>query len=310
ALLAWETFNIGRNTTLTFDQSAGGPNVSQWIAFNRINDPSGLPSQILGFIRAPGQVYVINQNGIIFGGSAGVELHALVASSLPINDNLLSRGLLNNPDDQFLFSSLTIPVLENGGTMPEFDPPSAPATPDGRQGDVIVQKGAVISSPSSAEHVGGRIALIGPNVSNEGTISTPDGQTILAAGQQVGFLAHATSDPTLRGVDVFVGAVDALSGTATNSGLIQSPRGDVTIACKDVNQLGFIASTTSVTLNGRIDLLANYNTVVASGLDVPHLVPSATGIVTLGPDSVTEILPELTSSETVTGPRLALSSQV
>jgi filamentous hemagglutinin family protein len=310
ALLTWETFNIGKNTTLTFDQSAGGANVGQWIAFNRVIDPSGIPSQILGSISALGQVYVLNQNGIIFGGSAQVNVHALVASSVPINDNLLTQGLLNNPDDQFLFSSLVIPVLPSGGRMPEFDPPPPPNTPSGRAGDVIVQMGALLSSPSSPDHVGGRIALIGPNVSNAGTISTPDGQTILAAGQQVAFSPHSSDDPSLRGVDVFVGAVDAFSGTATNAGLIESPRADVTLAGKEVNQLGVIQSTTSVALNGRIDLMANYDTQVALVLGVPHFNPSASGIVTFGAGSVTEVLPELTSSERVIGTQLALSSQV
>ena len=204
ALLTWETFNIGKDTTLNFDQSAGGDNQRQWIAFNKVNDPTGVPSQILGSMTAQGQVYVINQNGIIFGGSSQINLHTLVASSLPINDNLISRGLLNNPDDQFLFSSLAIPLLPSGATMPAFTPPPPPNTPSGTSGDVVVQKGAQLSSPTTAEHVGGRIALVGPNVSNEGTISTPDGQTILAAGQQVAMLPHVSTDPSLRGLDVFI----------------------------------------------------------------------------------------------------------
>ena len=64
--------------------------MSQWIAFNIVNDPLGVPSQILGSIQALGQVYLINQNGIIFGGSSQVNVNTLVASSLPINTNLIS----------------------------------------------------------------------------------------------------------------------------------------------------------------------------------------------------------------------------
>jgi filamentous hemagglutinin len=73
ALLDWKTFNVGSNTTLRFDQSAGGADVGNWIAFNTINDPTGNPTQILGSIEAQGQVYVINQNGIIFGGTSTVN---------------------------------------------------------------------------------------------------------------------------------------------------------------------------------------------------------------------------------------------
>ncbi len=307
ALLTWQTFNVGKKTTLTFDQSAGGDSRGEWIAFNQINDPSGVPSQILGSIHADGQVYVLNQNGIIFGGSSQVNAHALVASSLPINDNLVALGLLNNADEQFLFSSLPVNAGANG--TPAFTPPAA-LTSGGQSGDVSVQAGAQLSSPTSAEHVGGRIALFGPNVSNAGTISTPDGQTILAAGQQIGLAAHDSADPTLRGLDVFVGAG---GGNVTNaaSALIDAPRADVTLAGKTVNQLGAVASTTSVAFNGRVDLLANYNAVSSGGFaGLPAFFPQATGTVTLGANSVTQVVPEYDSTERVVGSQLALASQV
>jgi filamentous hemagglutinin family protein len=66
-LLTWQTFNVGKETKLTFNQGRGGSDKNKWIAFNKVNDPSGTPSQILGSIEAPGQVYVINRNGILFG---------------------------------------------------------------------------------------------------------------------------------------------------------------------------------------------------------------------------------------------------
>ena len=306
AILNWNKFNIGKQTKLNFDQSAGGANAGQWIAFNKISDPSGVPSQILGSITAQGQVYVINQNGIIFGGSSQVNTHALVASSLPINDNLVKRGLLNNPDAQFLFSSVNVGAGVNG--TPAFTPPAAP---NGKSGDVTVQPGALIGTPATAEHVGGRVALIGANVTNGGTISTPDGQTILAAGQQVGFTGHAGSDPTLRGLDVFVGAVTATSGSATNSGLVEAATGSVTMAGKSVNQDGAIRSTTSVSLNGRVDLFASYNSAVFTPQNGNlFFSPTAAGTVTLGAGSALEILPESQSSETVVGTRLSLPSMI
>ncbi|MEJ1972706.1 MAG: filamentous hemagglutinin N-terminal domain-containing protein [Lacunisphaera sp.] len=81
-MLNWETFNIGKGTTLTFDQALGGTNAGQWIAFNFVRDVTARPSQILGSIRTTGlldtkgnaqvggQVYVMDANGIIFGGSS------------------------------------------------------------------------------------------------------------------------------------------------------------------------------------------------------------------------------------------------
>jgi len=300
ALLNWDSFNVGNKTTVTFDQTAGNANVGQWIAFNKVNDPSGNPTQILGSIKAAGQVYIINQNGIIFGGASQVNVHNLTASSLPINDNLVASGLLNNPSNQFLFNGLGL----------------------GNIGDVTVQAGAQISCPVGADGNGGRVMLAGANVTNAGTISTPAGQTILAAGLQIGIAAHSSSDPSLRGLDVYVGAVvdpasllTPYAGTVSNSGVISTPRADVTITGKAVQQLGVIDSTTSVSLNGRIDLLANFGAepngnYAADGTNGNPYLYQSTGSVTLGANSVTRILPEYASSNTVAGTELALSSQI
>ncbi len=314
ALLTWDTFNVGRETDLRFDQSAGGANRNQWIAFNKVNDPSGRPSQILGSIRADGQVYIVNQNGIIFGGTSQVNAHTLVASSLPINDNLIQRGLLNQSSTaQFLFSA-----LPQTGETP-FTPPPPP--PGGKYGDVTVLAGARLTAPTTDANVGGRVALIGANVVNRGTISTPDGQTILAAGLQVGFAAHSSSDASLRGLDPFVGQVGDYAGTATHSGLIEIPRGSAVLAGKNVNQLGVIAGTTSVSLNGRIDLRAEYNAVANQRFDPvfgetspPFLygglgVAQSTGHVTIGAHSAMSLLPEWGSQDRVIGTSLALRSQ-
>ncbi len=308
ALLNWSSFNIGSKTKLKFDQSAGGADQSKWIAFNKIVDPTGVPSQILGAIEAPGQVYVLNQNGIIFGGASQVNTHVLAASSLPINTNLFAQGLLNNPDAQFLFSALAMPGGADG--TPAFTPEAA-FTESGIPGDVIVQKGAQLTSPLSPDGKGGRVMLVGPNVINEGTISTPSGQTILAAGLQVGVAAHASTDPSLRGLDIWVGAVGEGTGTVTNTGLISSLTGSITMVGRQLNQLGALESSTSVDLNGRIDLLASYGAISNPNYDnsgslgggAPIFFNQYTGVVTLGEKSVIQILP---SADGATAPGLTL----
>jgi hypothetical protein len=259
-----------------------------------------------------------------------------VASALPINDALVQAGsLYSNLDAQFTFSSYS----QSGGTLGPTNPfaPDA-ATAATQDSKVIVQAGAVIQTPLSPTNNGGRVILIGPEVINAGTIRTPDGQTILAAGQQVGLIPHPSTDPSLRGLDVFVGSVQAPvagiappdlsnpsqvsslppTGTATNSGLIEADRGNITIAGANVYQLGTALSTTSVSLNGRIDLSATYNyrtqtSTNSSGTVVgASLAPSGFGVsigpVTLGPGSLTQIVPELASTDTVAASKLTLPS--
>ena len=309
ALLHWETFNVGSQTTLNFDQSAGGVDSTKWIAFNKIFDPAAKPSEIRGKINADGQVYIINQNGIIFGAGSQVNARALVASALPINDNLIKNGLLNNKDAQFLFSALVVPGGSDG--TPTFTPTDVPAI----SGDIIVERGAKISSPELAGGNGGRVMLVGANVRNEGEISTPAGQTILAAGLQVGVQAHNSSDPSLRGLDAWVGNVGTYAGTVTNAGLIEAKTGSILAVGKQINQSGVLESTTSVNLNGRIDLLASYDAIGYPDFDAlstikPMFLSRKTGQVNFQTGSLTRILPDYESTKSTPGLSLPQNSKV
>jgi len=313
AMLHWKTFNVGRNTTLNFDQSAGGADAGKWIAFNKVTGGEVAPSQILGRINAQGQVYVINQNGIIFGGASQINTRSLVASSLPINDNLVGQGLLNNRDSQFIFSTIEVPGGSDG--TPAFVPPPSP--PGGVYGDVTVQRGAQIRTSVSAEGGGGRVLLVGPNVNNEGTIETPSGQTILAAGNQVGLAPHSGNDPSLRGLDVWVGRVENGSGAVVHSGIIRSLTGSITMAGQRVIQGGVLESSTSVALNGRIDLLASYGAVANPNFDNngspgylgPPFFNQLTGVAEFTPSSITRILPQV-DGKSIPGTRLPERSRV
>ena len=85
AIATWQQFNVGRNTTLYFDQSGGNSaNGNSWTILNRI-DATGSPSQILGQIRAEGTVLIINPNGIIFNGTSQINVHTLIASAMDMN---------------------------------------------------------------------------------------------------------------------------------------------------------------------------------------------------------------------------------
>ena len=272
AILNWNSFDIGKDGKVQFVQPS-----AQAIALNKIGGNSA--SQIFGQLGANGTIYLINNNGILFGQGAQVNVHGLVASTLDIDDN------------QFLNSSLS-QAINNGNAALEG------GTVEGAV--VKVESGASIQTDS-----GGQVLMFAPQVLNEGDISTPDGQTILAASKDKVYLATSNNDQDLRGLMVEV----ATGGDVTNVGKIVAERGNITLLGLAVNQNGRVRATTSVDVNGSIRLLARDKAVALepnfgsqgdalllddSGElpDANTQIPIATrsGKVTFGANSVTEVV--------------------
>ncbi|MCK9913468.1 filamentous hemagglutinin family protein [Microbacteriaceae bacterium K1510] len=352
AILEWKTFNVGGNTQLYFDQSAGGANKADWIAFNRVLDPSGAPSRILGSIRAEGQVYIINQNGIVFGGASQVNVGALVASSLALTNEQFQAGI-----NKQLFGTDA-----SGNTYvykPQFgylgqrqpnqfvsvnDPSQVPGAVIGAApGNVNVEAGARIETAS-----GGKVMLFAPKVINSGQISAPDGQVIMAAGEQVYLL---TSQTGVRGLDVAVSspmrwlfdyyAMQAATNPlapanafaqdlrnivfpemaaraasvgyrVVNDGVVQSDRGNITIIGREIVQNGgLFASTKLNNRDGSIRLLAWDQGMMANGSSFSGspLQYWSTGSLTLGANSVVMVTPDLSDVEEIEQTSLATRYQ-
>lgn len=278
-VLNWQSFNISSNGTVTFKQ----PDATA-VALNQIFQAN--PSKILGALNSNGSIYLINQNGIVFGDGAQVNTGSLIASSLNITPAALS-GVLNAAlNGSPAFASF---VDANGDPLPS--------------GPVQVASGAKISSGKDGE-----IMLFGPEVTNEGSLSTNGGQVILAAGDSV-YLA-ASTDPNLRGLLIEVGH----GGTATNAaaGQIVANDGNVTLVGLIVNQLGRISATTAVQQNGSIYLLAQdgASDVTQVGATVATLIASQAGTLNLGAGSHTDVTPDLTSTATAVDATPQPQSQV
>ena len=273
AILEWTSFNVGARTTLTFDQQGD----RTWTVLNRVTGVPGQttpPSQILGNIKADGQVLVINQNGIIFGGGSQVNVGSLIASTAGINN------------DQFLINGIYSTQL-SGQYQASFTE---------ARGAVVVEQGALIAThvPSDVRAGGGFVALFGARVDNAGSLSLPRGQALLAAGDDFvlrpGFSTAGNQTSTTRGSEVLpLLNNDSTSGTVRNSGMIYSPQGDITLAGHGIRQDGVLLATTSVNQRGTIHLL--------------NCAADAAGSVTLTGRSLTTIVPELESRDT------ALNSQ-
>lgn len=227
AVLTWETMNVGRQTTLNFDQSGGTQTngANNWAVLNRINDPSGRPSQILGNITAQGAVYVINRNGVLFGAGSQVNVHSLVASSLDVlNMNDYNQAMQNKVPvvtDSTLAQDAAGIVASNKQFLSLAGTPGGLAYPEsggsggvngnsavpnevlglGNQinltsasqyqpwGDVTIEQGASITTHANGNvSDGGFVMIAAPNVTNAGHIKATDGQVVLAAGVGVSLL--------------------------------------------------------------------------------------------------------------------------
>ena len=286
AVYNWQSFDIGSGSSVTFNFPTQSSS-----SLNRVIGSPG-PSQIFGSLKSQytnpeagkpplvgGSIYLINQNGILFGGTAQVNTGALIASTLNLTDADFNAGLSKS------ITGLD-PTFRYGGAADLFTDSA---------NFVRVDTGANITTAS-----GGHVFLFAKNVQNAGTISTPGGQTALAGGGEV-YLNDPTNEPlyasevnprfpATRGLLVEVGKGN---GSVTNlaSGLIDTPRGNATLVAMAVNQSGRISATTSVSENGSVMLLARGN---AQALNSGVLKKQATtsGALTLGAGSQIEIAPD------------------
>jgi filamentous hemagglutinin len=287
AILNWASFNVGVDGKVIFDQ----PNSSS-IALNRIFD--GNPSVIRGAIEANGQIYLINQNGFMFGPTARVRTSGLLVSSLGMAQSTFDNGLLS-PD-----AGAKEPALSS-----VLDPQGNPVLDDNGEPlrvMISIAEGARISTVGS----GGRVLMASQNIDNAGTIDTPDGQVILAAGEKV--YLQASTDPSLRGLLVEVDA----GGDAFNrlTGSISAARGNVTMVGLAVNQQGRVSATSTVAANGSIRLLARDTVRVAGTDQSPVFAATRGGQLELGATSQTTVLPELADRTTAIDEQKQLPSTV
>ncbi len=332
AIMTWQQYNIGKDTTLHYDQRGGNSaNGNSWVALNRI-DATGAPSQILGQIKAEGTVLIINPNGIIFSGTSQINVHSLIASSMDINSfagngagnagvfnasgaayksfsvngaNFMAPSNEDSGNTAFLNSGLfTNATTSNGGGTLVFSAGSGAGINAGIQ----VQAGAVLSTDVSGFDNGGLVALVGPQVNNAGNIETAAGQIVLAAGNNVLLTAPASGSTqtsfavtnALLGQGLVYQPPSVPGGAlAVNdvTGTLTSTRGNITLVGDSVAQLGYAEATTSITRAGSI-------TITATGAGSAGL-----GNTIFGPGSITAILPD-ENGETIPSDAASLAAFV
>src|SRR5262245_14676314 len=127
AIINWNTFNIGVNESVRFNQ----PGTSS-VVLNRVTGGRG-PSEILGTLTANGRVFVINRDGILFGPNAVVNTAGFLATTHDIKNSDFMAGRYNfnipgRPDASIVnqgritatsggFAALVAPGVRNTGTI-------------------------------------------------------------------------------------------------------------------------------------------------------------------------------------------------
>ena len=166
AIIEWDKFNIGSDASTHFDQKGN----KDWAALNRIYDHS--PSRIYGKLSADGKIYLINQNGILFGPGSQVNVHSLVASSLNVSDDDFEQGVVEG---------LKFNLEDYQGT----------GSADYQQ-SVVANHGTINNKGS-----GGRIYLLAPRVENYGSINSPGAKVVLAAGVKLEITYDTDGNPVI-----------------------------------------------------------------------------------------------------------------
>lgn len=158
------------------------------------------------------------------------------------------------------------------------------------------------------------VLLVGPTVTNAGEINTTDGgHQILVGAQNRVFLVQSGEDNTGTNLGNILVEVET-GGEVTNIGNMIAERGKVTLLGMAVNQKGTVRATTTVNDSGTIRLIArdgaSMSTTIndlqskAMGFEDDDTTPPIaavaglsgkyqdyTGTVTVGADSVTEVVP-------------------
>ena len=222
AVVDWSSFNIGAQGQVNFQQ----PN-AQSATLNRVSDTN--PSQILGRITAPGQVVLVNPQGVYFGKTSSVDVGALVATT--------HKAAMSD----FMMGKL------------KFE----------RQGST----GSVVNDGQIRAALGGYIALLAPEVQNNGVIVANLGTVAMASGETVEL--QFNTGGALTGLRVSASTINAL---VENKRAVQAPGGLIILSAQAMSKIqsgvvknsGTLEAVGLASRGGRIVLEAS-TTVANSG---------------------------------------------
>jgi len=242
----WNSFSIGKGNTVNFVQPS-----SSSVALNRVTGSD--VSQIQGALKANGQVFLLNPNGVLFSPTAQVTVGGLLASTLSMSNQDFMSG-------NYKLQGASANAVINQGNIKAFN--------------------------------GGTVALIAARVSNVGEISAERGNVLLGAGSEVLLdLGGPIKVQVQQGaIDALIengGAIRADGGTVlmtakaagdlvstviNNNGLVQAR----TLATGEQGQILLLGDMQ----NGRIDIAGKLDASAPDGGNGGFIETSAADVAT------------------------------
>ncbi len=232
AVIDWQTFDIGKDAKVTFNQTAGASSV----VVNRVTNSSINGSQILGQLLANGKVVILDRNGVLFGATSKVNVGGIVAST---------GTLTNNNQNKFM----------NGQAFALTD--------------INANAAAKIINETQNFNVedSGLVAFVAPAVYNNGVINARLGKVTLASGDKVtvdltgdNLITLAAGEGLENAYVENVGTINAQGGVVTMTAKAASG-----VVDSVVNMKGVINATTYQQKNGKIVLSATNGKVRVAG---------------------------------------------
>lgn len=218
AVIDWQKFNIADHERVRFFQPG-----SSSVALNRIHDLN--PSQIYGQLQANGILFLVNNNGFVFGSGAQIDVGSLVATTSNITNNNFMAGI-----DVF----------------------NQPGNPQAH----IINHGGITAAQA------GLVGLVAPQVTNNGLIQARLGRVHLASGDTFsvdlagdGLLSIAVSDDVHQQLVKNSGLLTAAGGQV----LMTAAAGSA-LATSLIDNSGIIQANAVDTDSGRIILRADSQT--------------------------------------------------
>ena len=212
----WSSFSIGAGATVNVMQPGPSSVLLNRVVGNEL-------STIAGSLRANGQVFLVNPNGVLFSKGSSVAVGGLVASTLDISNANFMAG------KQLVFE--------------RTDANQAP----------IVNSGRITAGE------GGTVALVGAQVRNDGSIEVARGSIGLLSGRKVTMdfdgdgltTFHVTTDALGSSATVENAAAGQL---AANGGRVVMLADANSIGARVVNQQGTVRARSLSERNGEIVL--------------------------------------------------------